>query len=35
MDNVPGLMNQFSVALGSYSSQQLSAYMQFTEARRS
>ncbi|MFR9065828.1 MAG: efflux RND transporter permease subunit [Faecalibacterium prausnitzii] len=31
MDNVPGLMNQFSVALGSYSSQQLSAYMQFTE----
>ena len=33
MDNVPGLMNQFSVALGSYSSQQLSAYMQFTEAR--
>ena len=26
MDNVPGLMNQFSVALGSYSSQQLSAY---------
>ena len=26
-------MNQFSVALGSYSSQQLSAYMQFTEAR--
>ena len=33
MDNVPGLMNQFSVALGNYSSQQLSAYMQFTEAR--
>ena len=33
MDNVPGLMNQFSVALGSYSSQQLSAYMRFTEAR--
>ncbi len=33
MDNVPGLMNQFSVALGTYSSQQLSAYMQFTEAR--
>ena len=29
----PGLMNQFSVALGNYSSQQLSAYMQFTEAR--
>ena len=33
MDNVPGLMNQFSVALGNYSSQQLSAYMRFTEAR--
>ena len=33
MDNVPDLMNSFSQALGSYSSQQLSAYMQFSEAR--
>ena len=33
MDNVPELMNTFSQALGSYSSQQLSAYMKFTEAR--
>ncbi len=33
MDNVPALMNSFSQALGSYSSQQLSAYMQFSEAR--
>ena len=33
MDNVPGLMNSFSQALGSYSYQQLQAYMQFAEAR--
>ena len=33
MDDVPGLMNTFSQALGSYSQQQLEAYMQFTEAR--
>ena len=33
MDNVPELLNTFSQALGSYSSQQLSAYMKFTEAR--
>ena len=33
MDNVPDLMNSFSQALGSYSYQQLQAYMQFTEAR--
>ena len=33
MDNVPDLMNSFSQALGSYSYQQLQAYMQFSEAR--
>ena len=33
MDNVPQLMSQFSNALGSFSQQQLNAYMQFTEAR--
>ena len=33
MDNVPQLMSQFSGALGSFSQQQLNAYMQFTEAR--
>ena len=33
MDDVPGLMSTFSNALGSYSKQQLDAYMQFTEAR--
>ncbi len=33
MDNVPQLMNEFSNALGSFSQQQLNAYMQFTEAR--
>ena len=33
MDDVPGLMNTFTNALGSYSKQQLDAYMQFTEAR--
>ena len=33
MDNVPGLMSTFSDALGTYSQQQLEAYMQFTEAR--
>ena len=33
MDNVPDLMNSFSQALGSYSYQQLNAYMQFSEAR--
>lgn len=33
MDNVPELMNTFSQALGSYSSQQLNAYMQFQEAK--
>ena len=33
MDNVPQLMNEFSNALGSFSQQQLEAYMQFTEAR--
>ena len=33
MDNVPGMMGQFSDALGSFSQQQLNAYMKFTEAR--
>ena len=33
MDNVPQLMTEFSSALGSFSQQQLNAYMQFTEAR--
>ena len=33
MDNVPDLMNSFSQALGSYSYQQLNAYMKFSEAR--
>ena len=33
MDNVPQLMSEFSNALGSFSQQQLNAYMQFTEAR--
>ena len=33
MDNVPELLNSFSQALGSYSSQQLAAYMKFTDAR--
>ena len=33
MDNVPGMMTEFSNALGSFTQQQLAAYMQFTEAR--
>ena len=33
MDNVPKLMGEFSKALGSFSQQQLMAYMKFTEAR--
>ena len=33
MDNVPGMMSEFSNALGSFTQQQLAAYMQFTEAR--
>ena len=33
MDNVPQLMSTFSGALGSFTQQQLNAYMQFTEAR--
>ena len=33
MDSVPGMMSQFSDALGSFTQQQLNAYMQFTEAR--
>ena len=33
MDDVPGLMDQFSQIIGSYSQQQLQAYIQFTEAR--
>ena len=33
MDNVPSSMTEFSGALGSFSQQQLNAYMQFTEAR--
>ena len=33
MDNVPNLMGEFSKALGSFSQQQLMAYMKFTEAR--
>ena len=33
MDDVPGLMSTFSDALGTYSQQQMRAYMKFTEAR--
>ena len=33
MDDVPGMMSEFSDALGDFSQQQLNAYMQFTEAR--
>ena len=33
MDNVPQLMSTFSGALGSFTQQQMVAYMQFTEAR--
>ena len=33
MDSVPALMSTFSGALGSFTQQQLNAYMQFTEAR--
>ena len=33
MDNVPKLMGEFSKALGSFTQQQLMAYMKFTEAR--
>ena len=33
MDGVPGLMSTFSDALGTYSQQQMQAYMKFTEAR--
>ena len=33
MDNVPNLMGEFSKALGSFTQQQLMAYMKFTEAR--
>ena len=33
MDNVPGMMAEFSKALGNFTQQQLVAYMQFTEAR--
>ena len=33
MDNVPGLMDQFTQIVGSYSQQQLQAYIKFTEAR--
>ena len=33
MDNVPKLMGEFSKAMGSFSQQQLMAYMKFTEAR--
>ena len=33
MDDVPGLMSTFSDALGTYSQQQMQAYMRFTEAR--
>ncbi len=33
MDNVPGMMNSLSQAVGDYSYQQLQAYMQFTDAR--
>jgi HAE1 family hydrophobic/amphiphilic exporter-1 len=33
MDNVPGMMSEFSKALGSFTQQQMVAYMQFTEAR--
>lgn len=33
MDNVPGMMAEFSKALGNFTQQQLVAYMQFTDAR--
>ena len=33
MDNVPGMMSEFSKALGNFTQQQMVAYMQFTEAR--
>ena len=33
MDNVPGMMAEFSKALGNFTQQQMVAYMQFTEAR--
>ena len=33
MDNVPGLMDQFSQIVANYSQTQLEAYMKFTEAR--
>ena len=33
MEDVPGLMSTFSDALGTYSQQQMQAYMKFTEAR--
>ena len=33
MDDVPGLMDQFTQIVGSYSQQQLQAYIKFTEAR--
>ena len=33
MDNVPGMMTEFSKALGNFTQQQMVAYMQFTEAR--
>ncbi len=33
LDNVPGMMNSLSQAVGDYSYQQLQAYMQFTDAR--
>ena len=34
MDNVPQLMSTFSGALGSFTQQQLNAYMQFTEVQK-
>ena len=33
MDDVPGLMDQFTQIVGTYSQQQLQAYIKFTEAR--
>ena len=33
MDNVPGMMGEFSKALGNFTQQQMVAYMKFTEAR--
>ena len=33
MDSVPGMMGEFSKALGNFTQEQLNAYMQFTEAR--